>query len=85
MNNMIRGNISVKNKIIGKLNQGIEKVIIYDGEKYEGDYVITPQVNEQQELETKNKIMIKNLTIKKVPFYEVSNEEGTTVFIGSEV
>jgi hypothetical protein len=51
--------------------------------KFEGDYTVTPAVNAQT-LETKQKLMTDNVTIKEIPFYDTSNNSGgTTVYIGS--
>lgn len=51
--------------------------------KFEGDYTVTPAVDAQT-LETKQKLMTDNVTIKEIPFYDTSNNSGgTTVYIGS--
>ena len=64
----------------------VQRVPLEDNyKKYDGEYDITPLAYQQQELETKNKILEENVTVREVPFYEVSNTEGTTVYIGSEV
>ena len=55
------GEITVNNEIELEnieLDITIEKVI--DVEHYKGEYNIIPQAYEQQELETKNKVMKKN-------------------------
>lgn len=63
-----------------------DTVVITDYKnKYEGEYNITPLAFQQQELETKDKYLEENVIVKEVPFFEVSNVEGTTVYIGSEV
>lgn len=55
------------------------------GEPYVGDYIVTPKVSEQT-METKDKVMTDDVTIKSIPFFNVSNNSGgTTVYIGSEV
>lgn len=51
---------------------------------YDGEYEVTPSVDEQI-LETKDTVMLDDLTIKSVPYYETSNISGTTVYIASEV
>lgn len=56
-----------------------------DIERYKGDYIITPMAYDEQELETKNKLLEDNITVKEIPYYQVSNIDGTTVYIGSEV
>lgn len=55
------------------------------GEAYEGNYVVVPKV-EAQTMATKNKVMVDDVTIKSIPFFNVSNTSGgQTVFIGNEV
>ena len=51
---------------------------------YDGDYSITPSINEQT-LNTKNKLMVDDLNIKKIPYFQTSNEYGDTIYIGKEV
>lgn len=51
--------------------------------KYEGDYEVTPSMSEDITLETANKLMQDDVTVLKVPRYDVANEAGgTTVIIG---
>ena len=53
---------------------------------YDGEYEITPSVSDEQILNTAQTFMDANVKIKKIPFYEVSNNNGgNTVYIGSEV
>lgn len=52
---------------------------------YNGEYTVTPQAHKEQVLETKNKCMIDDLTVLRVPYFETSNIYGNTVFIASEV
>lgn len=56
-----------------------------DVENYKGEYDITPKTMEQK-LKTAQKILVKDVTVKEIPFFEVMNSEGgDTVYIGSEV
>ena len=55
------------------------------GAPYEGEYEVTPKAFEPVVLPTKNKLLADDVTVTKVPYYEVSNETGTTVYIASEV
>lgn len=56
-----------------------------DAPPYEGEYDVTPKVSEQK-LPTAKKLLSKDVTIKEIPYFEVSNESGgNTVFIGNEV
>lgn len=70
------------NTHLGDLYQ-VTKII--GGEAYDGDYAITPRVDPQTML-TKDKVMLEDVMIKAIPFYNVSNTSGgSTVYIGNEV
>lgn len=58
---------------------------IDDADLYDGTYVVTPAANRDQILPTKNKILLEDVTVLKVPYYETSNISGNTVYIASEV
>ena len=51
---------------------------------YTGKYEVTPLANKDTTLETKSKIMSKNVHVLEIPYFEVSNESGNTVYIGGE-
>lgn len=55
-----------------------------EGVPFNGPYEVTPKVDAQV-LPTKQKYMKKDLTVLAVPYYEADNENGTTIFIASEV
>ena len=55
------------------------------GELYQGEYEIVPTV-EGQTLETKDRVLIENIKILEIPFYNVSNTAGgSTVYIAKEL
>lgn len=59
----------------------ITEVIGGDYPTYDGKYTVTPTM-EQQTLMTKNKVMVDNVQVKKIPLYETTNlSGGTTVYI----
>lgn len=65
-------------------------ISVYTGETqketYDESYLVIPSVKEDVVLETKDKIMSDDLTIKKVPYETTVNDsEGITVYIGKEV
>lgn len=66
------------------LDVGIdESIVVIEGEPYEGEYEATSLVAEDYELETNNKLMTDNVTIKKIPYEAVENPQGgNTVTIG---
>lgn len=52
---------------------------------FSGSYEVTPKTKSQT-LETKNKLMQQDLTVKAIPYYEVSNHQGgMTVIIGGDI
>ena len=52
---------------------------------YAGSYEVTPKIGEQV-LATRKKYMKDNLTIQKIPYYDVSNPAGgSTVYIAEEL
>ena len=52
---------------------------------YMGEYTVTPKPNEKQVLNTTNKMLVDDITVKEIPYYEVSNAVGHTVYIGKEI
>lgn len=65
---------------------GDHNEVAFDGfETYDGLHTVTP-TRSVQRLETKNKIVKKDIVIKEVPFSETSNTAGgTTFYIAMEV
>lgn len=54
-----------------------------EGKRYDGEYVVTPLAKNEVVLETSGKIMLDDVTVRKVPYFETSNESGGyTVYIG---
>ena len=51
---------------------------------YTGEYEVTPKVYENKTLQTKNHSMKDDILVKKIPQYEVSNDNGYTLIIGDE-
>ena len=51
--------------------------------EYAGPYDVTPLFSVQT-LPTAQKLMQKDVTIRKIPQYEVSNDYGTTLILGDE-
>ena len=53
-------------------------------DEYNGDYEVTPKL-EEQILQTAEKVMQKDVKIKKIPITTITNSNGaTTVIIGAE-
>lgn len=70
--------------ITGNITYGIGK-----GEsvpEYKGEYTVLPQASEETVLSTKGTKLTKNITVKKIPYYETSNESGgNTVYIAGQL
>lgn len=55
------------------------------GKPYEGAYEVTPTV-EGVTLPTKSRVMMDDLTVNKIPIFEVGNTSGgNTVYIAAEL
>ena len=67
----------------GTIGNGIVKV---DGstDPFLGEYEVTPKVDAQT-MPCAGKKMLKDVDIKAIPFFETSNEAGTTVYIAAEI
>ena len=59
--------------------------VLTDKVKYNGDYIVVPKPNEEQVLETKDKFLDDNVTVREIPFFKVSNNNGSTIYIGKEI
>ena len=55
-------------------------------EVYKGEYVVTPKREQGTTLETADKLMKDNVTVKEIPYFVTSNlAGGNTCYIGKEV
>lgn len=74
--------LSVDTKRVHMAMPPIKVIIDDEAPKYEGDYEVTPDKNNQV-LYTQDKKMTDDLTVLAVPYHTVSNMfNGTTVIIG---
>ena len=71
---LLSGSIRPSSNLTGKV------AITVDHEYYVGEYNVTPKI-EQQVLSANDKLMTDDITVKAIPFYEVSNPQGGTTFI----
>lgn len=77
----IYGRISTGGTIVGRIS--IPQNLTF--EIYSGEYAITPQTYSPVEMETAGRVMRNNVTIERIPQFEVSNESGgSTLIIGEE-
>ena len=59
-------------------------IVYTGGVPYMGSYEVTPKVEQSTVLETSNKVLSKDVTVLKIPQFEVSNESGGKTFIIGE-
>lgn len=70
---------------INTINIGFNIGAQFQATPYEGEYEATPKTYDEQILPTKNKKMMEDFKIKKIPQFEVQNSsEGNTLIIGEE-
>lgn len=62
----------------------LTEVIRSDYPYYTGETSVTPKTTAQT-LETAEKIVMDNIVVLSVPYYETSNTSGETAYIASEV
>ena len=77
----INGQIGRQNRIGGGINRAQREYATV----YEGPYAVVPKAFYGQTLETANKYLIDDVTVSQIPYFETSNDYGTTVYIGNEV
>lgn len=76
------GSVSTPKSLSGNVGA---KTINIGGRPYEGEYVVTPKVD-QQKLDTKGAVMNDDVTILAIPYFETSNNSGgNTVYIAKEI
>lgn len=88
----LKGEFNVKTQLDGILTTKTRLDGLYGqfqkvetGDVYTGEYVVTPKAFEEQTLLTEHKLMADNVTVLEIPYYETSNEKGTTVYIGGTI
>jgi len=67
-------------------NTIMDQVVKVYPDPYDGDYEVMPTVEDNIVLNTKQKTMLDDVTVKKIPVYEIDNPQGgTTVYIAMEI
>lgn len=80
MDNYIRLSDNIESSVL--IIKGDIKIGSSDHDTYKGPYEVIPKTIDQT-LETKNKLMKDDVTVKEIPYAETSNVYGTTVTIAS--
>lgn len=59
---------------------------MYAADKYDGAYEVMPKFSTDVVLPTRNRLMQQDVTVSKIPQYEISNEAGgKTLIMGDEI
>ena len=82
----MKGALSAESSMNGALS-GVQSLNATLGSavegRYNGEYSFTPSKTDQV-INTDYKLLTKDLVVKGIPYYEVSNESGITIIIGDE-
>ena len=70
---------STGKRFTAQFSEGAVVTVRDETDYYDGDYQITPGV-EEQTLATAKKTMLNDLTVKAIPVFNVSNTSGGTTF-----
>lgn len=73
----LRGNITAEVSLSGMVNAAA----VADIPAYDGEYTVEPKLREEIIMQTKGRRMTADVTVSKVPSYEVTNEAGGITFI----
>ena len=80
INASMHGTLSGQTDLSGALSTGL------GGIPYVGEYEVTPRAWNEVILPTTNRVMSRDVTVFRVPYYEMHNEnEGLTAYIANEV
>lgn len=74
----LKGTLSCEGELSGTISTTLPQ------NEYEGPYEVTSDLFSDETLKTKDKLLTKDLVVKKVSFVETGNEsDGLTVYIGN--
>lgn len=80
--NTLTGSICFTNSL--RLNGTLTIPLLPEINYYDGPYDVTPKTSEQI-LNTTSSYLTDDVTVRKIPYFETSNNTGTTVYIAGEV
>lgn len=85
------GTLTAPGTLSGQLSaqQGISGTLTIpsavDVDVYDGAYVVVPKAHDEQVLETAHKLLLDDVTVTKVPYFETSNLfDGKTAYIAED-
>ena len=85
----IKGLINYTGRLEGIISAANDKiygeVTCPSVEYYDGAYNVVPKPHEAQTLPTAKKYLQEDVNVSEIPYYVVSNNTGSTVYIGKEI
>ena len=75
----VQGSVVPRGSVTGRVMQPL--MVSGDNDMYNGPYHVEPTFDEQT-LATKNKTLYNNVTVNAIRVERLSNDHGTTVYIG---
>lgn len=90
---MVRINVSSSPSVTFRFGQPdspameveLGRPVYMGGEPYDGPYEVTPKVSAQT-LPTAKKLMLDDVSVRAIPYFDVSNPAGgNTIYIANEV
>lgn len=80
---VLRGKIDAEVKLAGRIAISTGEVLVPE---YKGETEITPRIEEERTLATRDTILRADITVHKVPQFEVTNAAGGyTLIVGEEL
>ena len=85
----LSGQLGNRNGLDGEL-RGLVGIVEVEGgvneeDVYTGEYEVTPKAEEDQTLPTAQKFLTKDVTVRKIQYYEMDNDAGgKTIYIGTD-
>lgn len=80
-----RGVVECDISSVGTISVDVDIPEQVGGRQYSGDYVVTPKAHDSTVLPTNGLLMMDDVTVVQIPYYETSNVSGSTVYIANEV
>lgn len=82
---IVTAEASIENMTVEAEAEVVTRIRTGDYPTYAGPHEVTPKAAEAQVLETARKVVLQDITVHEIPYWETSNQSGMTAFIASEV
>lgn len=76
---------SIADRTVDATAEIVTRIQTGDYPTYAGPHEVTPKAAEAQTLKTERKVVLHDITVLEVPYWEASNISGMTAYIANEV